>query len=151
MRTMKGLAHVCFVVSDLERSLEFYRDGLGLKQAFELTLNDGEVKGLYFHVGGRTFIELFQGSPAPVPPDVSYRHFCLEVADIEKTVAALRRRGVEVSEIKTGNDNSYQAWITDPDGNRIELHQYTRRSLQNGALEEAGRRSQEEDPSATDL
>ena len=134
---MRGIAHLCFVVADLERSAEFYRDKLGLRQAFELNLQEGKVKGLYFHVGGRTFIELFEGESAPVPPEASYKHFCIEVADIEKTVAALRGRGVEVTDICTGQDRSFQAWITDPDGNRIELHQYTPESLQRAAMEQA--------------
>jgi predicted enzyme related to lactoylglutathione lyase len=52
------------------------------------------------------------------------------VDDIEQTVRALRARGVEVSEVKMGGDQSWQAWLADPDGNRIELHQYTPESWQ---------------------
>ena len=44
--------------------------------------------------------------------------------------AHLRGRGVEVSDPKLGSDQSWQAWITDPDGNRIELHDYTAESWQ---------------------
>ena len=79
---IRGLAHVCFTVSDLQRSLDFYR------------------------------------------------HICLEVDDIEEAVRRLRERGVAVSDVKVGNDRSYQAWISDPDGNRIELHGYTPESKQ---------------------
>jgi len=127
---MLGLAHVCFVVSDLERSTEFYRDKLGLRKAFDLNLNDGKTRGTYFHAGGRTFIELFAGDPDPEAGNTSYRHFCIEVADIAETVAALRQKDVEVSDPTLGQDGSYQAWIKDPDGNSIELHQYTDESLQ---------------------
>ena len=135
---MEGLAHICFIVSDLDRSAEFYRDKLGLRQAFELNLNEGAIRGLYFHVGGRTFIELFERRDKDKPVGGGSGHFCIEVADIEKTVSALRERGVEVSDVKLGVDNNYQAWITDPDGNRIELHQYTAESLQAKALDDAG-------------
>ena len=31
---------------------------------------------------------------------------------------------------KTGKDNSHQAWIKDPDGNLIELQEYTALSRQ---------------------
>jgi catechol 2,3-dioxygenase-like lactoylglutathione lyase family enzyme len=86
-------------------------------------------------VGGRTFIELFQGDPQPTPGGVSYKHICLEVDDIQQTVAEMRERGVEVGDITLGSDQSYQAWITDPDGNRIELHQFTDESLQVKAIE----------------
>jgi catechol 2,3-dioxygenase-like lactoylglutathione lyase family enzyme len=125
-----GLAHACFTVSDLERAIAFYRDGLGLKPAFDFTDENGRRFGLYLHLGGRNFIELFEGNVAAPAEGQSYRHICLEVADIEATVATLRERGIEVSDIKLGRDHSYQAWITDPDGNRIELHHYTDESWQ---------------------
>lgn len=131
---IRGLSHICFVVSDLGESTAFYRDKLGLREAFELVILDGKVRGVYLHVGGRTFIELFEGKPDPTPSGAGYRHFCLEVADIELVVKTLRGRDVEVSDIQTGTDGSYQAWLADPDGNRIELHQFTEQSRQTAAL-----------------
>ncbi len=35
-----------------------------------------------------------------------------------------------MGEIRTGLDGSFQAWLADPDGNRIELMEYTHRSAQ---------------------
>jgi catechol 2,3-dioxygenase-like lactoylglutathione lyase family enzyme len=129
-----NLAHACFTVSDLERSIKFYRDGLGLTPAFDFVNENGRRFGLYLHAGGRNFIELFQGQLGERAEGQSFRHICLEVDDIEATVQALRERGVEVSEIKLGKDRSYQAWIADPDGNRMELHQYTAESWQAPSL-----------------
>lgn len=125
-----GLAHVCFTVSDLDASLAFYRDKLGMKEAFDFVNDKGERYGIYLHVGGRQFIELFVDPPAPPAPNQSFRHICLEVDDINAAVAALRDQGVEVSEPKFGGDYSWQAWLSDPDGNRIELHAYTPESWQ---------------------
>ncbi|MBN1933491.1 MAG: VOC family protein [Anaerolineae bacterium] len=130
-----GIAHACFTVSNLERSIAFYRDGLGLTPAFDFTDDKGRRFGLYLHAGGRNFIELFEGALDERAEKQSFRHICLEVDDIEATVAALRARGVEVSEIKLGKDHSYQAWIADPDGNRFELHGYTPQSWQAPWLE----------------
>ncbi len=130
----RGLAHVCFVVADLERSLHFYCDLLGMTPAFEF-VRDGVKFGQYVHVGGRTFIELFQRPLGPRAELQSYQHLCLEVEDCEAVAAALRARGVEVSEVKLGGDNSYQCWITDPDGNRMELHGYTPTSKQGAYLQ----------------
>ncbi len=136
---IKGLSHACYVVADLKRSLAFYRDKLGLPLAFELNLNEGKTQGVYLHAGQRTFIELFQGKAVPTPGDASYKHICLEVDDIKATVATLRERGVTVGEISLGGDHSYQAWLADPDGNRIELHQFTDKSLQVAALARLGK------------
>ena len=125
-----GMAHACFTVSDLERSLAFYRDALGLKPAFDFINQEGRRFGIYLHLGGRNFIELFEGQLGERAEGQSYRHICLEVDDIESAVQALRGRGIEVSDPKLGSDQSWQAWITDPDGNRIELHHYTAESKQ---------------------
>ncbi len=125
-----GLAHVCFVVGDLEASIAFYKDKLGLTPAFDFVNEQGERFGIYLHAGGRTFVELFQGDVAERAPEQSYQHFCLEVEDFDQTVEELRGRGVEVSEVKLGMDHSWQAWLADPDGNRIELHGYTEQSWQ---------------------
>ena len=131
---IRNLAHLCLTVENLDTSLAFYRDVLGLPVAFEFHRDSGERFGAYVHVGGRTFIELFQGEHKPHDPKQSYRHFCLEVDDINQTVATLRSHGLEVSDPKRGRDQSWQAWVTDPDGNRIELHQYTPESWQAPAL-----------------
>jgi len=129
-----GMAHACFVVSDLEQSLAFYRDQLGLPEAFSFINDAGHRHGVYLHLGGRNFIELFEGTVEPPAASQSYKHICLEVDDIQATVAALRSNGVEASDPKLGKDQSWQAWIVDPDGNRMELHQYTASSWQAPSL-----------------
>ena len=129
-----GLAHVCFHVRSLDASLAFYRDGLGLAEAFPFLHDDGTKFGVYLHVGGRNFLEFFEGKVDETAGRPSYSHFCLEVDDIEQTAAELRTRGVEVTEVKLGDDRSLQAWLADPDGNRIELHQYTPQSKQAPSL-----------------
>jgi len=125
-----GIAHACFTVSNLDRALGFYRDALGLEVAFEFLRDDGTRYGVYLKLGRRTFIELFEGTLGEPAEGQSYKHICLEVDDIDATVAMLRTRGVVVSDKKLGKDQSWQAWITDPDGNRIELHCYTPESWQ---------------------
>jgi catechol 2,3-dioxygenase-like lactoylglutathione lyase family enzyme len=125
-----GLAHACFTVEDLDASIEFYVNKLGLGHAFDFVNDQQERFGVYLHVGGRSFIELFAGQVDDPQSKGSYRHLCLEVDDIRATVEVFRQAGVEVEPIKLGSDRSWQAWLTDPDGNRIELHQYTPESKQ---------------------
>lgn len=129
-----GLAHVCFVVRDVEASIVFYRDVLGLPPAFDFIDDQGRRYGLYLHAGGRCFIELFQGEVTEITGSPSFRHICLEVDDIEATVADLRARGVEVTDITLGSDQTWQAWLKDLDGNSIELHAYTPQSWQAPSL-----------------
>ncbi|HQK92242.1 MAG TPA: VOC family protein [Armatimonadota bacterium] len=130
---VRGLAHVCFLVRDLEASEAFYRDVLGLRPAFDFVNDEGERFGVYLHVGHRTFVELFSGDHAGARDGQSYQHFCLEVDDVAEAVRTLRARGVDVTDPYFGSDRSWQAWLSDPDGNRIELHGYTPESRQLGA------------------
>lgn len=128
-----GVAHVCFLVRNLDISVAFYREVLGLTPAFDFVNEETRERfGLYLHVSGRTFIELFQGMPES--GQGSYQHLCLEVDDIDRTVATLRAKGAEVTDPFLACDQTWQAWLSDPDGNRIELHQYTPESWQAPAL-----------------
>jgi len=125
-----SFAHVCFTVRDLDASAAFYCDALGLKHAFDFINDKGARFGVYLHAGGRSFVELFTGEVAEAAKGQSFRHICLEVDDIEATVAELRAKGIDVTDPKLGSDQSWQAWLSDPDGNRIELHCYTPESHQ---------------------
>ena len=131
-----GIAHVCYTVSDLDRAVAFYCDQLGLTPAFPFINDEGRRTGQYIHVGGRNFLELFEGDLADAAEGQAYRHLCLEVDDLQGTIDALRAADVEVTGIKIGKDRSHQAWIVDPDGNRIELHKYNADSKQTLWVEE---------------
>jgi catechol 2,3-dioxygenase-like lactoylglutathione lyase family enzyme len=133
-RMIKGIAHVCFRVRNLEESIQFYHEALGFKHGFDFVNEKGERFGVYLHAGERTFVELFQGPHDEPSENPSYLHLCLEVDNIEGTVKALAEKGVEVTPVQMGSDHSWQAWLSDPDGNRIELHGYTPESKQNACL-----------------
>jgi catechol 2,3-dioxygenase-like lactoylglutathione lyase family enzyme len=132
---IKALAHVCFTVRDLNAAEAFYRDILGFKPAFDFINDDGVRFGVYLHIGGRSFLEMFIGDTQGTVPGQSFQHICLEVDDVAAAVAEIRAKGVEVTDPYFGSDGSWQAWIADPDGNRIELHGYTPESKQLPSLE----------------
>ena len=126
---VRGLAHVCVGVGDVERALGFYRDKLGLAMAYDFHSEKGTRIGCCMHLGGGTFLEFFQSGVKPTEGP-AHAHFCLLTDDIEATAAELRGRGVEVTATKRGSDRSYNIWTADPDGNRIEYQQYTAESKQ---------------------
>ena len=138
---IKRLGHLCFRTHQLPVMTTFYRDTLGLELKFALRHDDGTAFGYYFAAGHMTFIEIFDhagaakqwgGSSDPLGPNegVHYNHFCLEVTGLESFCAQLTAKGVEVTPVRTGMDHSKQAWLKDPDGNSLELMEYTARSLQ---------------------
>jgi catechol 2,3-dioxygenase-like lactoylglutathione lyase family enzyme len=130
-----GIGHVAFRVTNLERSLDFYCGKLGFKEAFRLDA-DGQPTPwiVYLRVAPGVFIELFPGATGlgqQPGAAAGYNHFCLHVDDMEATLGALAERGLSIEgEPEVGLDLNPQYWLTDPDGNRIELMQITPQSPQ---------------------
>lgn len=136
-----GIAHVAFRVTDFEPALDFYCTKLGFREAFRLE-REGETSPwiVYIQVAAGCFLELFPGArEVESTPDrvAGYDHFSLSVDDMKATLRALIDRGVPVNEAPSmGLDGNWQYWLTDPDGNRIELMQIVPESPQ--AAAEAG-------------
>jgi lactoylglutathione lyase len=118
------LAHTALRVHDLQHSLEFYAL-LGIHESFRLKHTDGSLMLVYLHVGGDRFLELFPGGAKPDPSRTgSFMHLCLRSDDLHNDVERLRSKGVTIDRGPSmGLDRNWQAWITDPDGNAIELMQ----------------------------
>jgi len=143
---IRQIAHLCFKTSQLDRMTAFYRDGVGATVNFRYLRHDGAVIGAYFAFGDRTFLEVFDHSdahrrsqstkplePLEDPRDpwlAQYNHFCFEVENLDAYVSLLESRQITVTGRKVGNDRSRQAWVKDPDGNLIELQEYTPQSRQ---------------------
>ena len=136
---IRQLAHLNFVTDDLSKVIDFYVNKLGMKVKFTLDNKDGQPFGYYFECGNSTFLEFFDqamaaevwgGKADELIIGRRYRHFCLEVIGLDEFCEELKSKGVDVTEISTGMDNSRQAWIADPDGNQIELMEYGHSSLQ---------------------
>ncbi|MEI8313217.1 MAG: VOC family protein [Verrucomicrobiota bacterium] len=126
---IKTLAHVCLHSRDLNRTLEFYCDVLGLRRKFDF-FKEEELIGFYLEIDPGHYIEVFKGDTVPEPQGRRIMHFCLEVGDIDAVRDKLVSRGIEVSGKKKGSDASWQIWCKDPDGTDIEFHQYTPESSQ---------------------
>ena len=120
------LAHICIHSNKLEDTARFYLDGLNLKRGFEF-IKDGELFGYYIKLGGNSFIEVFKGDPGAVG---NINHIAMQVDDLDAAIRLLRDHGYEVGDKSLGADRSWQAWTTDPNGVRIEFHEYTEDSLQ---------------------
>ena len=129
MTFVKQIAHACIMTHDLAASEHFYCDVLGLKKAFEFN-KAGKRIGLYIEAGARTWIEIFDHKDAPFPSLGAINHFCMEVTSMDEAIKHIRAKGVEITDKKYGVDDTWQAWINGPSGERIELFEYTAKSAQ---------------------
>jgi len=140
---VRTLSHVGVYTTDMEASLKWYTEGLGLDEAFRLYDPRGRLTIIYLQLTPATFVELFAPRPGQsVPPKV---HFAIEVSDIEEAVRDLKTRlgpeSIRKSEIVTGRDGSRIFNCFDPDGNRVEFMQFPPQSQQAQAMERAKGRS----------
>ena len=126
---IKRIAHLCIISKDLKATESFYTSALGLKKAFYF-LRNGTVTGFYLEVGDDSFIEVFLTDRTPDGKSSAIQHFCLEVDSIDEISKRVKKAGYEITDKQLGSDKSWQAWITDPNGVRIELHEYTPESSQ---------------------
>jgi lactoylglutathione lyase len=143
---IEGMYHVGFTVSDVERSIEFYRDILGMTlykrqqgtAAYLSTITgfpDVRLEvALLKAPDGSGMLELLQyvSHPAQATDRATNRpgngHLCFKVPDIHEACEELRQRGVrlisEPAEITAGvHKGAYGVYLRDPDGFTIELFQ----------------------------
>src|SRR5437763_1168760 len=143
MVPLQGLTHVGIGVSDMERSLHFYRDCLGFRHEHELRvagepsdtllrLRGVDLHAVYLARDGVRIELLAFASPPPPPPrpramnQHGLTHLSFRVADLDATLAALRAAGERVLDETVIRFPAYQSaacFIVDPDGQLIELVQ----------------------------
>jgi lactoylglutathione lyase len=130
------IGHAAFDCYKFEETLDFYTRVLGFEEMFRLYNDSDELWIVYLRVNDDVFIELFPKSGEAPATGGSYSHLCLHVDDIEITTKTVVERGVSLDvDIQTGKDGNRQAWIKDPEGNRIEFMQLMPDSLQMKAIE----------------
>ena len=138
MKGFNALAHVALKVKNLDRSLDFYVNKLGFVEMMRLNKPEGGVWLVYLRITDDQYLELFPdgvGDRAPGRDATAVNHICLGVDDIDSVVAQIKQAGIKLTaEKKMGADYNYQAWIEDPDGNRIELMQMMPNCMQLEAI-----------------
>jgi methylmalonyl-CoA/ethylmalonyl-CoA epimerase len=95
----KGLDHVAIAVKDLDAAISLYRDVLGLELAEIEEVAEQQVKTAIFgHGTGRIELICPTAADTGVARFLEKRgeglhHICIEVADIDAAIAALKARG----------------------------------------------------------
>jgi len=135
--------HVGIIVSNLERSLAFYRDVLGCKFMFdggpyrniekEVAVPNAEVKTAHLEIGGFE-IELVEYTKPRIKLEglcnaaIGTSHFAFEVDDIYAEYDRLKKKGVMFNApplliLEGGKKGQIWTYFRDPDGYTLELVQ----------------------------
>ena len=138
MRGINGLGHVAIKVTDLDRSLDYYVNKLGFPEMLRLKKDDGSVWLVYLRITDDQYLEVFPGAETERAPGWNangMNHLCLTVGNIDDVLAQIDAAGLSLLlPLKTAIDGNRQAWLEDPDGNRIELMEMAPDSLQYEAI-----------------
>ena len=120
--------HVAIIVSDYEKSKDFYVNKLGfeiIRENFRPQKNDWKLD---LRINESTELEIFAPQNPPKRPSYpeacGLRHLAFAVDDIVNTVNELNAIGIECEPISTDEfTNKKMTFFFDPDGLPLELHE----------------------------
>ena len=113
-----GTDFVMVPTGDLERSVAFYGDTLGLHRSVympERNFAEFETGNLTLNITDPVKMGIGELSP-------NHNHIALHVGDMETARAALEARGVSFMGDTFDTGVCHRAFFADPDGNRLMLH-----------------------------
>jgi len=123
MNKVKRLLHTRYRVNDLERTIKFYKDVLGLEEIKRNKSPRGSELVFLKAPGSEEQIEItyFPGSgPVQVQPDLT--HLAFEMDSLEAFSKHLEKLGLKFSDGPTrSSSGSVFAFVDAPEGYEIEL------------------------------
>ena len=124
---IKGIDHVAIVVWNMDRSIKFYNEVLGLRIHHDGRKEGGSKKS-FLGNKSETLVALTEVENRGKEGNrivEGVAHIAFRVEDVEKASKLLKERGVEFIEEKLGKDGKRKSYhFLDPDG--LELEKYGR-------------------------
>ncbi|WP_460321788.1 lactoylglutathione lyase [Alkalibacterium psychrotolerans] len=123
------MLHTCVRVKDLDKSLTFYKDILGLEEVRRLDYPDYKFTLVYLALpGDEVELELTYNYDQEEPYELGngYGHIAIGVENLENTHEEYSQAGHDVTDLKGLSDGAASYFfIKDPDGYKIEIIQLT--------------------------
>ena len=103
-------------VKDLERSVKFYEDVVGLKVVRRLPGPHGDI--VFLGAGGETLLELMGGRSKNVDEDISIG---FSTGDLDALTKELHARGVKIHSGRFACAGVHFLFVQDPDGLKVQF------------------------------
>lgn len=121
------MAHTCYRVADLKKSIEFYTNAFDFTVKRERDFPEHKFTLVYLTLPGDDYeLELtYNYDHGPYELGTGYGHIAISVEDVEGLHAKHKEAGYEVTDLKglPGHPASYY-FVLDPDGYKIEVIRY---------------------------
>jgi lactoylglutathione lyase len=126
---VKKLLHTRYRVHDLEKTVSFYKDVLGLKELRRHTSGRGSQLVFLKAPDSDQEIEICkfdESGPVVVGPDLT--HLAFEVDDLEEFAKQAKAKGYPLSDGPHSTGSGKIAFIDAPEGYEIELIEHSRKA-----------------------
>ena len=121
---VQTMAHTCYRVADLEKSIKFYTEAFDFKISRERDFKEYKFTLVYLTLPGSDYeLELtYNYDHGPYVIGDGYAHIALSTPDLEVLHAQHSKAGYEVTDLKglPGNAPNYY-FVKDPDGYKVEV------------------------------
>jgi catechol 2,3-dioxygenase-like lactoylglutathione lyase family enzyme len=118
-----GIDHVVLKVRDVERSVQWYHDLLGLEPERLEEWRRKEVLFVSLRVDGATLVDLLEGEPDGT--NVDHVAYLVEPTDLQAVIDSGRFEVVmEPTDLFGAQGNGKGVYVRDPDGHLVELRTY---------------------------
>ncbi|ASS76244.1 glyoxalase [Tumebacillus algifaecis] len=122
---IRKIEHVGLMVRDIETSIKFYTEVLGMELHGRLTHTNGVIQLAFLGFPGaeQTELELIQGYNDDLPQEGKVHHLALNVDHLETEIERLRQLDVTLidQEITTLPNGNRYFFFAGPDGEWLEL------------------------------
>src|ERR1700754_1459462 len=121
---VKRLDHTRYRVTDLDKTVHFYKDVLGLQEVRRMTSGRGSQLVFFKAPESEELIEICkfdESGPVQVGPDLT--HLAFEVDDIEAFAKQTAAKGYPLSDGPHKGKENIIAFIDAPEGYEVELIQ----------------------------
>jgi catechol 2,3-dioxygenase-like lactoylglutathione lyase family enzyme len=140
-----GFHHAAISTPDLDRSIRFYTDVVGCREAWAFSwdagseaadamtgLKDSAARAVMLQLG-ESYLELFEfSSPVPQSGDAArpvcdhgITHICLQVRNLHEEHDRMKAAGMQFMSPPLTQETGYVVYGRDPDGNVVELIEFT--------------------------
>jgi lactoylglutathione lyase len=120
---VQKLLHTRMRVSDLDQTIRFYTDVLGLEVVERKTSPRGSMLAFLKVPNSEELIELTSFPPSgPVSVQQDLVHLAFQVENLDDTIASLNTKGIKVTDGPTQTSSGSRFIFVDaPDGYEVEL------------------------------